>query len=293
MPEEAGDAADLAADLPAVLDRWVVAGTRRWIEAHQSRCGESAAAVHPFAGGFAFHAGVDSPLSKVVGCRSVVAAEELSALARFYDQRGGGYDIELSALADRELRDQLEAAGYRRGVTEVALVRKNEASRATALPLPEGIDAIERLLPSEGERAAQVLAAAAFAPDPPSAALLEVARTSLSQSDSVGWVAVAGGVDVACACHSIADENGVASLYGGATLPEWRGRGIQRALIEVRCADLRRSGARWVVVVTAAETTSFRNAERAGFRASHAWELWRRASGIVADDGEEPGASSL
>ncbi len=264
-------------DIGALLDRWAVAGARRWLTAHLARHGPESGTEIAFAGGIAVFAGVDSPLSKVVGCSEPIQAADLDTLHEFYDAHGSRFEIEVSPLADPTLIACLEARGYEWNMTEVALVRPNEPEEEGASPpdLPEGIDRIERLPEFGGERAARVLASFGLAPEPPSELLLEVGRTSLSQSGTVGWVAVSGGQDVACACHAV-EDGGIASLFGAATSPEFRGRGIQRAMIEDRVAEIATTTAEWVVLVAGAGTTSERNAIRAGFYPVHSWQLWGR-----------------
>jgi len=58
----------------------------------------------------------------------------------------------------------------------------------------------------------------------------------------------------------------VAALYGTAVLPEFRGRGVQTALLRVRLADAAAAGCDLAKIATRPGTTSQRNAERQGFR---------------------------
>lgn len=62
-------------------------------------------------------------------------------------------------------------------------------------------------------------------------------------------------------------------LAGGATLPEFRGRGIQHALIQRRLADAA-DLAEWIVMGAQPGTASHRNAERAGFRLAYNTINW-------------------
>ncbi|MET9874804.1 N-acetyltransferase [Actinacidiphila glaucinigra] len=61
-----------------------------------------------------------------------------------------------------------------------------------------------------------------------------------------------------------------ADMFGGATLPQWRGRGAQSALLTARARAAHDAGCRWLVAETGAEgpgdrNTSLRNMLRAGF----------------------------
>ncbi|WP_405587772.1 GNAT family N-acetyltransferase [Streptomyces sp. NBC_01190] len=73
-----------------------------------------------------------------------------------------------------------------------------------------------------------------------------------------------------------------ADMFGGATLPESRGRGAQSALLTARARAARAAGCRWLVAETGAEgpgdhNTSLHNMMRAGFEPLYertSW-LWR------------------
>src|SRR6202035_5610135 len=60
-------------------------------------------------------------------------------------------------------------------------------------------------------------------------------------------------------------RDGIAGLHGGSTLPEFRGRGVQCALILERLAEAHRRGSKVAVTVTLPDGSSRRNMERFGF----------------------------
>ena len=84
------------------------------------------------------------------------------------------------------------------------------------------------------------------------------------------------------AVGSIHMHGGCADMFGGATLPEARGRGAQSALLTARAQAAEAAGCRWLVAETGAErpgehNTSLRNMLRAGFEPLYervTW-LWR------------------
>jgi GNAT superfamily N-acetyltransferase len=57
----------------------------------------------------------------------------------------------------------------------------------------------------------------------------------------------------------------IALLSGATTLPAWRRRGVQTALLAHRLDDAAASGCRLACVVTAPGTRSQANAQRGGF----------------------------
>lgn len=77
--------------------------------------------------------------------------------------------------------------------------------------------------------------------------------------------------DEPVACGAFRVVGPFAYLGPAATLPAWRGRGLQSALIARRLRDAAAAGCRWVVTETAEDTAqrpapSMRNMLRAGFR---------------------------
>jgi ribosomal protein S18 acetylase RimI-like enzyme len=75
------------------------------------------------------------------------------------------------------------------------------------------------------------------------------------------------------AVATMTEQNGIAYLAGAATLPNWRGRGAQTALIGARLADAARSN-ELVVVTTAFASPSQHNLERSGFRVAQIKTIW-------------------
>jgi len=86
------------------------------------------------------------------------------------------------------------------------------------------------------------------------------------------YLARVDGQPVACAALYVHGD--VGSLCMSATLPEWRGRGAQSALIARRWRDARDAGCRLVTTQTAFGGTSQHNMERAGMRIGHTFGVW-------------------
>lgn len=61
-------------------------------------------------------------------------------------------------------------------------------------------------------------------------------------------------------------RDGVATMFGDATVVSARGHGLQRALIQHRLAHASRAGCDLAVAVVVPGTGSHRNYERAGFQ---------------------------
>jgi GNAT superfamily N-acetyltransferase len=61
----------------------------------------------------------------------------------------------------------------------------------------------------------------------------------------------------------------MAAFFGASTLPEFRNRGLQSALLQARLNLACEAGCDLAVIVTRPGSVSQRNAERAGFRLAY------------------------
>ena len=71
-------------------------------------------------------------------------------------------------------------------------------------------------------------------------------------------------------------QEGIGSLLMGGTLPEFRRRGCQTALLQARIADAARQGCDLVAAQAALDATSQHNMERAGLRIAYTRAFWFR-----------------
>jgi GNAT superfamily N-acetyltransferase len=76
------------------------------------------------------------------------------------------------------------------------------------------------------------------------------------------------------ATGALAIRDGVALFAGASTVPEYRRRGAQLALLEARFAYAMEKGCDLAMIVTAPGSASQRNAERAGFRVAYTRVKW-------------------
>jgi GNAT superfamily N-acetyltransferase len=70
-------------------------------------------------------------------------------------------------------------------------------------------------------------------------------------------------------------EHGIGHLANASTLPHFRGRGCQTALIERRLRDAAAAGCSRASVVAAWGSQSHRNLVKAGFRTAYTKAVWR------------------
>ncbi len=149
---------------------------------------------------------------------------------------------------------------------DAAAVARLEAAR------PAGVD-VARAAADETGRWIRILNRGFSVPDvfdgPPSTesfgedALEQVFRDMQSVSGFVRYLARCGGEPAGGA--SLRVDDGIAQLAGAATLPAFRRRGVQAALLRARLLDAARSGCDLATVTTQPGSVSQRNVMKEGF----------------------------
>jgi GNAT superfamily N-acetyltransferase len=225
----------------------------------------------PLSGGVASYAGPGSPLDKLAGLgfAGPLDLEQLAAAERAFAERDTPLQVELSSLADPSTAPALTRRGY-------VLVGFENVLGCALPPQPASTPppGIELRLAGEGELDAwiAVLITAFATPDLEGVPSHEsfpreaLARTMEDMSGVDGmtrYVACLDGRLVAGAALRLSE--GVAQLCGSATLPAYRRRGIQSALLARRLADSGRAGCDLAVVTTQPGSKSQQNVQRRGF----------------------------
>jgi GNAT superfamily N-acetyltransferase len=100
--------------------------------------------------------------------------------------------------------------------------------------------------------------------------------------DEPGWTAYLASVDrEPLGAAALAIYDGIGYLASAATLPEGRGRGCQRALINRRLHYATAAGCELVVSLATPGTTSHRNLERAGLGVAHTKVFWTVVESVI------------
>jgi hypothetical protein len=142
-----------------------------------------------------------------------------------------------------------------------------------ALVPPRASDVVVRESPLAELELFMDLWARGFAlPDFLTADVTRLRSASFSIPGFTRYLATIDGEPAACAGLYLHDEVGY--LCVSATLPEFRGRGAQAALIARRWRDAADAGCRHVISTTAFGGTSQSNMERAGMRSAHSLCIW-------------------
>lgn len=144
-----------------------------------------------------------------------------------------------------DLPERLRAAGFRAGTPEAVLVA--EAAAIEPCPPPAGV----RLVPVTDRAGAEAMVRvhdAVFGGDFAAVGRAVLAALSTRPPPVAAVVAMAGDVPVSAARVEFPAGTDFAGLWGGGTLPEWRGRGVFRALVAHRAALARERGVRYLQV---------------------------------------------
>jgi GNAT superfamily N-acetyltransferase len=173
------------------------------------------------------------------------AVEEVAAETQHL--RGLGQEVEWKVYGHdvpAELGSLLRSAGYVPDAPETLVVRELSDAIEPG-PVPTGLQI--RRVTSESDLALAVdLSRGAFGPDKgwPGAEL----GPRLSDARLAIFLAYVDGKAVASGRLEMPAGRSFASLWGGGTLPEYRGRGIYRALVARRAEVARQAGYRFLTV---------------------------------------------
>jgi hypothetical protein len=235
-------------------------------------------------GGWAAFTGKDSPITQAVGLGMAGAVEEaeIARMESFYRERGAATNIETCPLADSSLFEALGRRGYR--VTEFSnvLYRTIEAGE-TFGSIPREL-AVRKARDEERTFWAETVARGFADEIPVTPELVSVLSAFADRPGAQLWLAEVGGEVAGGAAVAVAD--GMAGLFGAATLPGFRRRGVQGAFFSARLAEAARLGAAVAYTIALPGSASHRNAERAGFRVAYTRVKFVVSGGVRKAKGE-------
>jgi ribosomal protein S18 acetylase RimI-like enzyme len=223
-----------------------------------------AAAVENIAGGIAVFAGVDSPITQAVGIGldGAVTEAELDRLEEFYFSRGAPVNLELSPFIDPSLAELLGKRPYRLAEFSNVLIRELHPEETFAAAAA-GVTL--RVAEHDEARNFTRILTEGFADGAPvTQSLFDVVEGFFYRTAGCNIFAMVDGELAGGAGLDIHD--GIAVMAGASTLPRFRRRGAQNALLSERLARSAQSGCDLAITITNPGTVSQRNSERAGFR---------------------------
>ena len=239
----------------------------------QATSGLDSAAVRGVAGGFAVYCGANSPVTQAVGLglNGPVSKEEFDRLEEFYFTRKEAVRVETCPLADATLMEHYKDRGY--FVSEFSNVMVRPVGDVE-MPAANEIE-IRRA--SDGELELWTLTVAqGFAEHyPVTKELLDVMKLFASGKNTECFLAriagrVAGGA-------TLAVRGRIAGLFGASTLPGFRGRGVQNALLEARLWRAGELECELAMSLAQPGGASQRNITRQGFRTLYTRAKFERA----------------
>jgi len=220
-------------------------------------------------GGYAGFGGVDSPLTQAfaLGLEGPVTEGDLFSMEEFYKSHGSPVNIETCPLADPSLLQLLNERDYRPIEYSNVFVRELTKDDSKICPDPSSDVQIRKRRDDEAETYCLTVMKCFFEDIEILDSFLKVFVSCFFAGGTHFFLAEIGGVAAGGGMMSI--HNGVASLGGAGALPEFRNRGIQKALLQSRIAKAAEIGCDLAMVATAPGSGSQRNVERAGFRVAY------------------------
>lgn len=238
----------------------------RFVESARGLYPDSGAEALLVGGGAAIYVGPDSPVNQAsgLGLQAPVDEDIIDSVERFFVQRGSQPRLNLCPLA----HPTLAQATARRGWVVDAFENVLGRDLAEGMPVPnaelEGIEIRRVETDDERELWAGVVANGFAAPRDPTAAEIRLGRIVAMRGPTVLLLAFAEGRPAGTA--ELFVGHGVGWLSADTTLPEFRRRGIQAALVGERLRIAVEAGCTIAVSEALPGSPSQRNMERAGFR---------------------------
>ena len=129
---------------------------------------------------------------------------------------------------------------------------------------PSGVN-IRRAAPDEAKLWTKTVAQGFAEHHPVTPSILDVMEGFFPAAHC--FIALVDGTIAGGAALSV--REGVCGLFGASTLPEFRGRGVQAALLKARLESAAAQGCDVAVSIAQPGSTSHRNIERQGFRVAY------------------------
>ena len=239
-----------------------------------------AASVEPVAGGYAVYCGAGNPVTQAVGLglHGPVSTEEFDRLENFYFCRNEPVRVETAPLADPTLFEHYKARQY--FVSEFSNVMLRRVDPASSAPQSNGI---EFRLARPEELDVWVLAVAqGFAEDyPVTQEMLSVMKMFSDRADTECYLARIDGRIVGGA--TLAIRGRIAGLFGASTLPDYRKRGVQTGLLQLRLHRAAQLDCELAMSLALPGSISQRNITRLGFQTLYTRVKFERNSPTVID----------
>ena len=216
--------------------------------------------------------GVDAPTTQTfgLGLSAEVTTAALDEIEAFFTARGSSVLHEVCPLAGTALLSLLCMRGYQPMEISHVLYRTVESP-----PLAQAANIQIRVVAPEEAPLWSDVSARAWAHDHPEIEdfVRELGPLCVARASSPCFLAEIDGLPGASGALIL--HHGVALFGGASTLPEFRRRGLQAALLEERMRYAAAHHCDLAMMVAEAGSNSQRNAERQGFRVAYTRIKWK------------------
>jgi len=229
---------------------------------------EIGAAEEEICGGHMIFAGLGSPIGRATGCgldRPFIK-DDVDRIEQFYRDHKAPSQVDLTPLHPPDVFEMFKEQGY--SIAELNNVLYRKLGPQEKYPDPPDHCEIRPSHDGESDLTGSIVETAFF-PDGAPEAFRGLIAPLYQMENARPFVATIEGKLVACGTGLVIPEHKVFALCGAGTLSDFRGRGLQTALLRARMTAAITAGCEYAVVVTQGGTTSQRNAERLGFRVAY------------------------
>lgn len=253
------------------LERAEAAANASFVEARSRSSPAVGATWIDVDGTWAMFDGVGSPLTQTFGFGlfSAPLDDQLDTLEQFFVSRNSRVLHEVSPLADPSTLAMLGVRGY--APVELASVMHQPIDSTSAGASDRAVHI--RVATADELSDWAHASALGWSELPEFGDFMRDLGSVMGASP--GTVCFLAEIDGALAATgAIAMHEGVALLAGASTIPEFRGRGAQNALLQARIAYAATNGCDLAQIVAQPGSASQRNAERQGFRIAYTRGKW-------------------
>lgn len=274
-------------ELARRLEALVAEEMRRFVHAARSKDPLSAAESLEVAGGVAIFVADGSAVNMAVGLgfERPVIEDHIDAIERFYRERGSEPTMAVCPLAHPTLTESLGLCGWVVDYYENLLIR--DLAQPIDQTSVQGVAIIEVESAEEADVWTAVAATGFSAPLDPSPEQLYLCGLVAARPGTRLFLALVDGHPAGTG--ELFVSNGVGWLSADATLPQFRGRGVQTALQSHRLAVARAGGCDMAVSESLPGGVSQRNMQRHGFEVAYTRPTFvapARQGGLGAASGE-------
>jgi len=224
---------------------------------------ELGCAFERIGGGTMCFSGKDSPVGRAhgLGFFNPISEDVLDHVEEFYRSRAVPAQVDVCPYTHPSMLESLKKRGY--AIQEFNSVLARYVYKDEDFPVPAGVTV--RAPRKDEVKLVSEIVDRGFGDGKPIgyAWLFEI---WLDTPDNLTLLAEVDGQIAGAASGLIVKEHNMAACFGAGTLPEFRGRGVQTALIRKRLQLTQSAGCDLAVTLTLPGTTSQRNLERDGFR---------------------------